>query len=89
MVHVVDLLDLGIALLHDVIERHHAHLLERRIERGKRLHRGVTANGLVVSQDGDAELVLHRYDRFREPAFLPSLCGALLALDRVSVHVIA
>ncbi len=40
-------------------------------------------------ENGDAELVLHRHDRLLEAAFLPGARGALLALDRVGVDIVA
>ena len=40
-------------------------------------------------QLGEAELVLHRDNRFLEPALIPRLLGALLALHCIGVHVIA
>ena len=42
---------------------------------------GVGPRAQVLGQDGEAVDVLHRHDRVFEPALLPGLSGALLALD--------
>ena len=44
---------------------------------------------LVPGEDGDAVDVLHRHDRVREAALVPGLGGALLALDRIGVDIVA
>ena len=89
-VHVIDRLDLRIALHRDRIEaRHLAHLHERRLQRGERLHRGVGPHVLVLGEDREPVDVLHRHDRFLEAPFVPCLGGALLAFDRIGIDVVA
>ena len=89
MVDVVDLLDLGVALLRHRVEAHLAVGGEGRVQRGQALHGGRGPHVLVVVQDRQAELVLHGQDRALEPSLGPSRGGALLALHRIGVHVVA
>jgi hypothetical protein len=44
---------------------------------------------LVLGEDRKAVEVLHRHHRLVEAAFVPGLCGALLALHGVGVDVVA
>ena len=89
-VDVVDRLDLRIALdRHRVEARHLAHLHEGRIELRQRLHRRGRAHVLVLGQDGEAVDVLDRHHRILEAALVPGLAGALLALHRIGVDVVA
>ena len=91
MVDMVDLLDLGIALLrHRVEARHHLALhLEAGLEGRQRLHGRLRPHQLVVGQKLDAVLVLHRHDRLLEVAGVPGGLGALLRFDGVGVDVVA
>ena len=56
---------------------------------GQRLHRRGGPHMLVLGEDGEAVDVLHRDHRILEAAFVPGLGGALLALHRIGVDVIA
>ena len=90
MMHVIDILDLGMRRDRDRVEAAHlAHHHEGGLERGERLHVGRRAHVLVLGEKRDAVHVLHRRDRFREPALVPRLGGAPLALDRISIDIIA
>ena len=90
MVHVVDLLDFRMALDGDGVEA--AHLAghgEGRVERASACMSVVGPHMLVMVEDGQAVLVLHRHDRVLEVALLPGLGRALLALHRIGVDVVA
>ena len=88
--HVIDRLDLRIALHGDGVEtRHLAHLHERRLQRGERLHGGVGPHVLVLGKDREPVDILHRHDRFLEASFVPCLGGALLAFDGIGIDIVA
>ena len=89
MVHVGHALDLRIALLHHRIEGHLAGHGEGRGEGAQGLHGRVGTHMLVVVQDHGAHLVLHAEHGLGKAAFAPGLGGALLALHRIGVHVVA
>ena len=90
MMHVVDGLDFGMLLhRHRVEAGHLAHLHEGRLQSGERLHGGRGPHVLVFGQDCQPVDVLDRDDRILETPLLPRLSGALLALDRVGIDVVA
>ena len=90
MMDVVDVFDVRMRLDGDRIEAaQFAHLHERRLQGGERLHRRARTHVLVLGQDGEAVDVLYRHHRAVEAAFVPRRRGALLAFDRVGVDVVA
>src|SRR5229473_611962 len=84
----IDALDLRITLQRDVIE---AKLLaldgEGWLQRAQRLHRGFRPKMLIPIENDDVVIVANRNDRTRETTFRPGRSCALLAFDRVAVHV--
>ena len=90
VMHVVDRLDVRMRLHRDGVEaRELAHLDERRLELRQRLHGGRRPHVLVLGEQRDAVAVLHRDDGFRKAPFVPGDAGALLALHRIGVDVVA
>ena len=90
MVHVVDALDFRMCLDADGIKAAHlAGHLEGGVEGSEILHRRCRTHMLVLGKDGDAVLVLHRDHRLVEIAAVPGMAGALLALDRIGIDVVA
>jgi hypothetical protein len=91
MMDMIDLLQLRIAQQRDRIEAGHflAHRREAGLETGEALHRRLGSHMLVMIEQGLPDHVLHRHDRLLEPAFRPGMGGALLALDGISVHIVA
>ena len=90
MVDVVDALDLRMRLDADGLEAAHlAGHLEGGVEAASVLHRRRRTHVLVLGEDRQAVLVLHRDDRLVEIAVVPGMAGALLALDRIGIDVVA
>ena len=87
VVDVVHLLDLRVALDGDGVEAHLAIGGEGGVQGGQALHRGLGPHVLVMVEERQAELVLHRQDRFLETALAPGLGGALLAFHGEGVDV--
>ena len=88
--HVVDRFDVGMLLHGDGVESAHlAHLHEGRLQGGQRLHGGRGTHVLVLGQNRQAVGIAHRQHRILEAALVPGAGGALLALDRVGVDVVA
>src|SRR3984885_13163234 len=90
MVDVIDEFDFRVLLNRNGVEAaHFSHLHERRFERSERLHGRVGSHVLVLVENSEAVDVLYFYDRAAEAAVAPSLCCALLTLDRVGVDIVA
>uniref|UniRef100_A0A0N4Z3R5 PE-PGRS family protein n=1 Tax=Parastrongyloides trichosuri TaxID=131310 RepID=A0A0N4Z3R5_PARTI len=86
VVHVVDRLDLRIALTHHRVEARRAQTRERGLQGAQRLDRGFRADEFVVVEHRHAR-VLDRDDRGLEAAGGPGGGGALLALGGEGVDV--
>ena len=87
---VIDVFDVRMRLDGDRIEAaEFAHLHERRLQRGERLHGRARTHVLVLGQDGQPVDVLDRHDRAIEAALVPRRRRALLALHRIGVDVVA
>ena len=90
MVDVIDIFDFRMRLDGDGVEAAElAHLHERRLQGGERLHGRSRTHVFVLRQDGQSVDVLDRHHRTAEAAFFPSRRRTFLAFDRVSVNVVA
>ena len=88
-VDVVDLLDVVVLLQRHVVEAaHRADAVERGLQLAQALERGVGAHVLVVVEDDQTVLVLHRDDGLGEVAARPRRGGLLLRAQRVAVDVL-
>ena len=87
---VIDIFDVRMRLDGDRVEAAQlAHLHERRLQRGERLHGRARTHVLVLRQDGQSVDVLDRHHRTAEAAFVPGRRRALLAFHRIGVDVVA
>jgi hypothetical protein len=90
VVDVIDPFDLRMGLDRHRVEAAHLPYGDKgRLQLTQRLHRRGRPHVFVFGQDSEAVDILHRDHRILEAAFFPGLCGALLALHCVGVHVIS
>ena len=90
MVNMSNRFDLGMGLNRDRIESALlAHRHEGCLQCAERLHVGSRTHVLVAGEERQAINVPHRHDRTVEAPGLPGCCRPLLALDRVSVDIVA
>ncbi len=90
MVHVIDALDLRVALQDHRVEAVLLALLgEGGLQLRQRFERGLRPHVFVSVEDGQAVDVLHWHDGLREAALVPGLLGAALRFGGVGVEFIA
>ncbi len=90
MMDVINEFHFGVGLnRHRIETAQFTHLHKGGLQRGQRLHGRLRPHVLVLRQNGQPIDVLHRHDRAGKAALVPCHGGALLALDRIGVDVIA
>ncbi len=88
MVHMVDALDLRVALQGHRVKAHRAQLFKRGFQAAQCFHRGAGLDEFIFRQNHLAQLVFDRHDRAIEVTRRTRGRSALLRLDREGVHIV-